>query len=364
VTEADIDDKQEDPSGLKEHMMSNPQIDHAQLISWLSIDATTGREGPFLSRVEEDFQREGMVTFRQRIEDGRWNLWATSPHHPSPEILFSTHVDTVPPFFGPTADDTRVSARGACDTKGGLYAMLRAWRALTEIERRHVGFLAVVGEEVDHIGAIVAADDPRFHPRHIVLCEPTQGRQARAQKGIIKFVVHASGREGHSAYAEAGVSAIDRLLDALGDLRAHAWPVDPVLGPTTFNIGLIRGGVAANIFAPDASAVILMRATDDTDVLWSQIVRALGARDHVRLERLCANEPVKLATIGNEETCVVPFNTDAPYLQRLAPVTLVGPGDIRCAHGPEEHIRWDDLEGGIERYTQLARELLAAARVL
>lgn len=325
------------------------------LWSWLSIDSTTGRERAYLEALEAHFVAEGLRVERQPVAEDRWNLVVDSGE--TPEVWLCTHVDTVPPHFGPRRDGDLIRARGACDTKGGLFAMWCAWRELPAALQARVGFVLVVGEEVDHVGAMVAGRSMDAGARAIVLCEPTRNLMARGQKGILKVRLTTTGRAGHSAFAEAGYSAVDPLVDALHALLHADWPTDEELGPTTLNIGLVSGGVAANVFAPSAGAELLFRATCDPEELEAR-VRSL-VPDAVEVTRIAANPPVRLTTWAQFETDVVPFNTDAPYLAHLAPVVLVGPGDIRTAHCPDEHIAMGDLEAGVALYGELLRGLLS-----
>jgi acetylornithine deacetylase len=220
------------------------------------------------------------------------------------------------------------------------------------------GYLFVVGEEVDHVGAIRAAE-LELTPEQIILCEPTMNRLVRAQKGMVKMVLSAKGRAAHSAYPERGESAVHFLLDALSALRAYRWPVDDVLGETTLNIGRISGGVAANVFAPEANAEVLIRTVADT----GQYVDAIRAMlpSAVRVDFPAKNDPVFFDVPQELPECTVSFNTDAAYLGRLGPVWLVGPGDIEIAHSVDEHITYSQFRDGIDRYEDLAHRVLGPA---
>lgn len=319
------------------------------LQQWLAIDSTSGGEAAFLEVLEAYFVENGWQIERQEITPNRWNLIVTDTQ--APRVIYSTHVDTVPPFLPVRREGDRIYGRGACDTKGGLLAMVTAAEALRKSGRRDLGFLLVVGEEVDHIGA-KRAGVLDLEPERIILCEPTQNRVVRAQKGMLKFQLCSTGIAGHSAYPDRGESAIDPLLDALQRVREATWPVDHILGPTTINIGVIEGGVAANVFAPSARAELLFRAVSSTEVLLQRVLEVVG--DDVSLEMPVYNDPVFFAPPEGVETCTVPFNTDATYLRELGDVWLVGPGDIRIAHSDDEHIDLDDLVDGVALYIKLA----------
>jgi acetylornithine deacetylase len=99
---------------------------------------------------------------------------------------------------------------------------------------------------------------------------------ARAQKGILRARIRTTGRAGHSGYPEIGPSAIDRLVEALVGLRRSSWPVDPKRGLTTLNVGVIRGGVAANVIAPSAVAELVFRLVGKPDSVLGRLVTLLG----------------------------------------------------------------------------------------
>ncbi len=328
------------------------------LLDWLEIESTTGIEENFLRRLEEELAGLGLAVTRQSVERHRWNVFASYPGV-DPEIIYCTHVDTVPPFFGPRVDDDgTIRARGACDTKGGIFSMFEAWKLLSEHDQARTGFLFVVGEEVDHVGAIVAGREAYPRLRATILGEPTRNHLAVGQKGILKGTLCCTGKAGHSAFPEVGFSAVHKLVGALDGLLAHQWPTDPELGATTLNVGTIQGGVAANVFAPQAEAQILMRATHSVDDLLATTQRIVGDRGEFRVD--ARNEPTRLLAWADRfATDVVPFNTDAPYINHIAPVILVGPGDIRTAHSPDEHITPAAISEGIELYRTIAAGLLS-----
>lgn len=325
-----------------------------RLMAWLAVDSTTGREGAFLEVVERYLVGLGLGVERQEVAEGRWNVWARGAKEP--RVWFSTHVDCVPPCLPVRQEGGRVYGRGACDTKGGLLAMGLAAERLMAEGCEDVGFLLVVGEEVDHVGAKLAGGQGRQAGR-IILCEPTANRVVSAQKGMVKFELLAQGKAAHSAYPERGFSALDAMLDVLGDLRGHTWPEDALLGPTTFNIGVLEAGVAANVFAPRARAEVLFRAVSPSGALLAEIEGVVAGR--VALGGAVYNDPVFFDPPPGVETCTVSFNTDASYLSGLGPVWLVGPGSIECAHGDDEHIDLVELLAGVDRYVWLAREALA-----
>jgi acetylornithine deacetylase len=330
----------------------NPLVE--RLTNWLSIDSTSGSEAAFLETLQSHFEAQGYRCTRDRVAENRWNL--TCLTDAQPRVVYSTHVDTVPPFIGPKVEDGVIYGRGACDTKGGIVAMDAAAARLRADGLHEVGFLLVVGEEVDHCGAKHAGKQAFPGAERIILCEPTRNRVVSAQKGMVKLVARATGIAGHSAYPDRGESAVHKLLDAIERWRAEPWPEHDILGPTTLNVGVIEGGVAANVFAPDAHAQVLVRAVSPVEPLIDRMRELAG--DDVAIDVPAANDPVFFDPPADVETSIAAFNTDATYLQTLAPIWLVGPGDIEVAHSVNEHITIADLEAGVDLYERLGRLVL------
>jgi acetylornithine deacetylase len=288
------------------------------------------------------------------VTPGRDNLLA---YRESPALVFSTHVDTVPPYLPYSEDEDTIRGRGSCDAKGLAAAMIAATERLAAAGERRIGLLFLVGEENGSDGARVAAD---FGPRgrYLINGEPTENRLSIGQKGSLRVDIRAQGRAAHSAYPEEGASAIAALLDTIDRIRRLPLPTDPLLGTSTLNVGLINGGVAPNVLAPEAGAQILIRTVEPTERL-KETLRGLAAPG-VSIEF-----PVELplhkasGAPAGWETTVVSFASDLPFLHTWGECYQLGPGTIRVAHTSNEHIRKADLLRGVDLYVRLARDLLA-----
>ena len=114
--------------------------------------------------------------------------------------------------------------------------------------------------------------------RFLINGEPTENKLALGTKGALRYEVSATGKMAHSAYPELGDSAIHKLIDALAEMRRMPLPTDPLLGPSTLNIGTIHGGVAPNVIADVASAEILVRLVGDSTETKQAIARAVEGR--------------------------------------------------------------------------------------
>ena len=287
------------------------------------------------------------------VEPRRNNVFASWGE---PTVTLSTHMDTVPPFYPSREDDHHIWGRGACDTKGIIAAMLQAVRELLEAGHRNIALLFVVGEERNSAGALAAGKDPRGS-KFIINGEPTENKLALGSKGALRLELLASGRMAHSAYPELGESAIEKLLDALQEIRQVPLPVDKILGASTLNIGTIAGGRAPNVIPDRAQAELFVRLVDDGDSTRSAIRRAAGGRAEVR-EALTI-PAVHLGSLPGFETTIVSFTTDIPaFGDAWGRPYLIGPGSIHVAHTSEERIPKSQLVEAVQIYQRMVKQLL------
>jgi acetylornithine deacetylase len=319
----------------------------------IDIESVTGNERAVGDFLFEYLSNLGTVE-RMPVEGDRFNLFASWGE---PEVVLSTHIDTVPPFFPSWEDEEHVYGRGACDTKGIQASMIKAIEALLAEGASGFGLLLVVGEETDSVGAQVADRNPRGS-RYLINGEPTENRLALGSKGALYLRIEATGRMAHAAYPELGESAIDRLLEALARLRAVPLPSDPVLGETTLNIGTISGGRASNVIADQARAEVLIRTVGDTAELRQAIHEALEGVEIAEERETLA---LRLGSLPGFETTVVKYTTDIPRLGAWGEPFLLGPGSIHRAHTPRERVPKRELEEAVRLYAGMVRRLQTGA---
>jgi acetylornithine deacetylase len=288
---------------------------------------------------------------RMDVEPQRFNVFA---HWGDPVVTLSTHMDTVPPFFPSREDETHIWGRGACDTKGIIAAMLFAVRELLEAGTRDIALLFVVGEERNSAGAFAAAKNPRGS-KFVINGEPTENKLAIGSKGALRLEFTASGRMAHSAYPELGESAIEKLLDALNQIRRMPLPVDKILGASTVNIGTISGGRAPNVIADQAKAELFIRLVDDGAATRQAVQQAVSG---VEVREVLMVPAVHMGALAGFETTVVAFTTDIPaFGGSWGKPYLIGPGSIHVAHTDQERIPKDELLEAVQIYKRIVKQL-------
>ena len=324
--------------------------------SLIDIDSTTWREGDAARRVAAELTGLGYDVTEQPVSDDRINVFArlASP----PQVVFSTHIDCVPPFFPSRVERGLLFGRGACDAKGIIAAQVAAAERLRAAGETRFALLFVAGEERGSDGAAVANAQAPPGVGFLINGEPTDNRLGAATRGMYRIRLNAKGRAAHSSFPELGESAIDKLLDALMVIRGLELPDDPLLGRTHYNVGLIDGGVAPNVISPRASAELMFRIVGDGAPIRAalRVVESL-----VTLEHILEIPAVRLHTVPGFETAVFPYTTDVPMLTNWGTPLLIGPGSIHVAHTDEEHLSIEELRQAVELYTSLARSLLQTA---
>src|SRR5688572_10168501 len=250
----------------------------ARAAELLAIQSPSGSEGPAVDFVSRWLVRRGWNVTVQEVSTGRGNIWASRA---GGGVTLSTHLDTVPPYYPPRLEGTRLYGRGSSDAKGIAAAMLAAADRLATAGEERVDLLFVVGEEKGSDGARAANHLPATS-RYLVNGEPTESKLAIGAKGSLRVTVRTRGREAHSAYAHLGRSAIEPLIDLLPTLRSLELPEDPVLGNTTYNIGVLRGGTEANIVPAHAEAEVMFRLMGPVEPLRERLME--WARGKAELE--------------------------------------------------------------------------------
>lgn len=321
-----------------------------RLIDIESITPNESVVGEFLC---DELRQRGMEARKMPVEGARANVLATWPGYGRPQIVFSTHMDTVPPFIASSEDDGRIYGRGACDAKGIIAAQIVAAEKLRGAGV-FVGLLFLVGEERDSIGAKVANQQP-IGARFMINGEPTENKLALASKGALHVELVARGRMAHSAYPDLGESAIDKLVEALHRLHAMKLPEVAEVGSCTKNVGSISGGRAPNVIPDFARADLFYRLVGSATALRREITETVGHLAEVHFTR--ETPFLRLRTLEGLPTMVAAFTTDIPSLPDWGEPLLLGPGSIHVAHTEAEFVEKEQLIAAVEIYCSMAKKL-------
>lgn len=331
----------------------------------LRIESTSGKERALSEHLSAALKTPACKLERWEVGDGTENLlfsWG------EPEIVFCSHMDTVPPYIAPSMEsledgDTIFRGRGTCDAKGQIFAL---YSACLELERRgHSGFglLLLSGEETGSFGAKAFRTQ---HPggRAVIVGEPTDGSMVSASKGTKSFALTFHGKPFHSGYPKMGESAIDTFYTFLSHLKAQQWPKDELLGETTWNIGKLSSDNPQNILSERLECRLYFRTTFASDSMVERFIAeaadALGCIDgspRLEFQAFGGDTPMHYTTLEGFPTKTVAFGSDTPQLTNFPEKILCGPGSILVAHRPEEQIRLSELESARDQYVRMFETL-------
>jgi acetylornithine deacetylase len=321
----------------------------------MSIPSVSGDEEAVGFYLRDYLESLGWTVELQAVTENQNNVIAYLNERP--RVFLSTHMDTVPPFIAPTEDDEKIYGRGACDAKGIIASQVLAAEELRRQGVTDIGLLYTVEEEQSSTGAKAA----NLHPlaakcEYLINGEPTDNDLAIGSKGTFRLKIQTEGKAAHSAYPEEGESAVEKLLDILGDIRRTRFPSDDFFGETTVNIGTIEGGLALNVIPPHAEAGIAVRLTTARAPVEARLEEIVGARG--KIEVLSCSEPVKMLSVEGFNQKVVRFTTDIPHLPNWGQPLLLGAGSILVAHTKDEFVLKKDLETAVGLYVNLVKKLL------
>ncbi len=326
------------------------------------IESTTYHEGEAGDFLADFLAGRGWAVEKTPVEQPRenlgggprWNVYAGNAGD-TPDLVFSTHMDTVPPYILFREDEEFVYGRGVCDAKGILAAQVAAGEALCAAGFK-IGLLFLSGEERDSAGAIAANKAPKGS-RFLINGEPTDNRLALASKGALRAVFRATGKMAHSAYPELGESAVHKLVEVLGKVLAMPLAELEGIGPSTLNIGQIQGGHAPNVIADKAEAQVLVRTVTDSGPVRAQLTEIAG--DLAEVEFTLDTPFIRMRAVEGLPTMVAKFSTDIPQLSNWGEPLLLGPGSIHVAHTPFEKLAKKELLEAVELYIKVGKQLLS-----
>ncbi len=325
----------------------------------LSIDSTSGKERGvaewLLERLPDLFPASNQPAIRaDEVGDGTLNLllsWG------EPRIVFCSHLDTVPPYLPPTfeggaaSEAKLVRGRGSCDAKGQVFAIITACQKLAEQGNGDFGILLLAGEETGSWGAKAFAKTD-FRADYLVVGEPTENCMVSASKGTKSFDLKFTGVPFHSGYPQHGVSAVDLFVEFVNQLKAKNFGMDPLLGETTWNIGLLHSDNPQNILSPELTCRIYFRTTFVSDEAVSKWM-ADAQNERLTITPRGGDTPARYWTVEGLPAKSASFGTDAPHLTNFKHKAILGPGSVLVAHRDEEHVRVADLATAVEQYLAL-----------
>ena len=245
-------------------------VDIAKELIMFDTSGPPTKEQPCAEWIQAYLDNLGFETHLQIVEPGRANIIAKIGKGTNPGLVLSGHIDVVlagdPELwkvsgpFEPVIKDGKLYGRGACDMKGPDACIIRAAEELiNEDFKKQLTLVFTAGEDtggwfVDRVlsDRLVTPQDAMFG----VIGEPSLMEIIPAHKGSGGAEIMIHGQAAHSSRPELGINAIQKAADFLYELRALQNRLDqsphPLLGPTTVECTIMKGGFKANIIPDQA----------------------------------------------------------------------------------------------------------------
>jgi putative selenium metabolism hydrolase len=322
--------------------------------------------------------------------------------------MLNSHMDTVRVSNPDTWQHGPFSAEinqgmlyglGACDAKGSLAAMVYGAKLLRDVELKGSVVLAfaVQVETCEGVGAQVLIEQEGIRPDWVVVGQPTDLNVSRGQRGRLEMRLVTHGCSAHAACPDLGSNAIyaaARLVFGL-ELLAGQLGDDAFLGPGTLAVTAIRSSASSRTVIPDRCELIIDRrlTLGENETMALSEVRRVVAREGIQAQVevadceittytgythrkralypawvmaedhplvVTATQAIRAQTRQRPQIGRWDFSSDGVYTAGVAGIPTVGfgPGDPRCAHAADEHVRLDDVCTAAEVYARTAVELL------
>lgn len=311
----------------------------------MEIPSTSGEETEVCQFVFDLLTENGFQAKKYAINNKRFNIVAKL--NENPKIYLQAHLDTVTPFIKYSEDDENIYGRGSCDTKGSAACMITAGVLAKEQGLKNFGLIFTIEEETTLNGAKNLMNSDIEIP-FVIVGEPSSLEIVNEHYGLLVIKIKAKGKSAHSSKPEEGINAIDILLEVIEKIKSLE--IHP---KTLMSLVQINGSIADNIIPPNADAIFSFRlAPEDTTNYFEQF--SAFSSNEITFEKTIGipgvhtNVPAELDFIKVRRT--VKYFTELSFFKKGV---IIGLGDIKYAHGPDERISKEELSKAIEVYSQI-----------
>lgn len=311
-----------------------------KLLHLLQIPSPSGEEQKILMALKKQLLPFFKVV-KIFVTPGRYNLLCLKGE---PKIILAAHIDTVKEALPIKITRTKIFGRGSCDNKGSAAAMITA--ALEALKERQNDFalLFTVGEETIFDGVQKVKKFFQQHnikPKLVIIGEPTDLKIVTAQYGVLCVEFTWFGTAAHSSTLTPD-SAIHKMIKDLEKIISVKIP------HTVFHVAKTSGGLATNIIANKAQAVLTFRsALPDIKKRLEKILKNLPGKPKCKiLKNLLPTNHTKPPFSQHW----VRYFTEMAFLPNSI---VLGPGSINQAHSKKEFIQRSELKKAVNIYKKI-----------
>jgi len=317
-------------------------------------------------------------------------------------FLFNGHQDTKPvegmtinPFGGEILNG-KLFGRGSCDMKGGIAALLCAFKALVRAgvePKGGITFFSDIEEEYGGGGGYYWAKQKGLFEGYegLISCEPTELEVHIGNRGCFITAFQARGRTAHSGLAHLGVNAVHNMCLFINEYFKLPYlnVENPYFGKCTVNFEKIEGGNYLST-VPDCCIAcidsrlipetppelvqkqvqqLMERLNRENNINISEIEEPEGWRaggtklkaEFISTDHALTRRVARAVELGTEKKSVIggcPAITIAMVLIKMGiPAVICGPGSLAQAHTEDEWIEIEQIYKAARVYTALMAEM-------
>lgn len=288
-------------------------------------------------------------------------------------LLLSGHTDTVEVDehawtkdpFKLTEKNNKLYGLGVIDMKGFFAFILDVLYAIRIKKiKKPIYILATANEETDMSGArYFIKSKNNIKPDCIIIGEPTSLQLVKAHKGHLSYSINVVGSTGHSSNSSNNVNSIEimyliikKLLKLKKYLRKKYIHKEFSIAYPTMNFSSINGGNAINQICSLCNLKFEIRPTPgltltQIEILIQEMLEVILKKwpNRIFLKNLFFPVPPyeypkekKAIEIIKNSCKLIPITanycTEAPFLEKIGPTLILGPGSIEQAHQPDEYL--------------------------
>lgn len=327
------------------------------LLDLIKINSESGNEKEIGEFVFALLEKKGFKVEKQMVDEktGSFNIFASIG---KPKVVFSNHLDTVPPQIEIKEEDGKIYGRGACDTKAQLAAALCATFSAQEKGLTDFGLAYTVQEETDFTGVNKLIKIIPDNIELIVVGEPTELEMVIGHNGFYSFELIAHGKTAHGSMPENGINAIELLIEDIIKVKNIDWEEDKILGKNILNIAQISGGIADNVVPDEARVLFAYRNTISPAKIFEKVKSVVKSEIKVVYDfnSFLTDSAGELAEKIGVKTKTVKYFTEASILRQKGNPVILGAGSIKEAHSANEFVSITEYNKLIELYLAIIKQ--------
>ena len=329
-----------------------------------------------VTRWIENYLKERKIEERVTLKKVKNNILLYAPFGGKQTLMMCAHLDTVAPSaeytYSPytlTIEENRLTGLGCNDDGASVVSMLMAFCHAVEKNENGVNLLLVLSTEEEKSGQDGMYSVISFlknqsgqtipYPDFAIVGEPTSLKAAVAERGLIVLDGTALGKSCHAAQ-DCGTNAIYVALEDIEKIKNFKFDrTSSQIGEVHVAVTQINAGTAHNVVPDKCTFVVDVRPNElydnqeIVDMLQKEVKSKLFPRTLYHKVSATPKGHILIKAVNELgiESYISPTTSD--WTRLPIPAIKIGPGESARSHKADEYIFKEEIEKGIEVYTDI-----------